>query len=68
MYKRARLRVPLESKLPGAQGHRTQRRAGTQCLAQRHSTDPGSWVLWFGREFAVVTAISFNETVELVRS
>lgn len=63
MYKRARLLKPVTSKLAGVP-RTTVRRVGTHCLAQRHSTDPGAWVLWFGKEYAVVSAVDLVETVK----
>lgn len=63
LRKPARLRVEVDSKLPGPQPV-TRRRVGTRCLAERNRSNPGQWIIWFGREFALIDAVKLHDTVE----
>ena len=62
--KYGRLRVPLQSKLPGYD-KRSMHRVGTRCQLQRHASDPGLWVLFFGKQYAIVPAVALPDTVDL---
>lgn len=62
--KHGKLLKPLRSKYPGAERY-TDHRVGTWCKLQRHSSDPGMWVLYFGKQYALVPAQELPETVEI---
>jgi hypothetical protein len=62
--KPARLKVQLNSKHPGLPKH-TAHRIGTRCLAERNPSNPGQWILYFGKEYALIDAVRLHETVEI---
>lgn len=62
--KKGHLLKPVQSKMPGVE-KRTNRRAGTSCLVQRHSSDPGMFVLYFGKEYVLIPAVDLSSTVQM---
>lgn len=63
MKKRARLIVPVRSKMPGVEMY-VERRIGTICIAERVEHNPGTWILWFGKTYFKLDAIKLHDTVE----
>lgn len=63
MKRTGRLLKPVTSKLPGST-KQTQHRAGTRCTYERHSQQGGVFILYFGRQYALVNAVDLPETVE----
>lgn len=57
------LKKPITSKLAGSE-RTSNHRVGTHCRLQRHSSDPGLWVLYFGKQYALVNAIDLPDTVD----
>ena len=63
MRKTGRLKVQIASKLPGSET-RVQRRVGTRCAAERNRSNPGQWIIWFGRHYATVDAVELHNVIE----
>lgn len=63
MKRTGRLLKPVTSKLPGSDKH-TQHRPGTRCQYERHSQQAGVFVLYFGKQYALVNAVDLPEIVE----
>ncbi|MFM0554784.1 hypothetical protein P0D69_28010 [Paraburkholderia sediminicola] len=60
----AKLLVEVQSKYIGIGAGRTHK-AGKRCKVQRNPSNPGEFVIWFGKtEIAKVQALDLTSTIE----
>jgi hypothetical protein len=60
--KRGITKIAISTKMPGIEGVK-EHRPGIKCLYERHATQPGQYIIWIGKRYAVVEAIRLHDTI-----
>ena len=55
-------KIEVSTKLPGVDGLKAHR-PGIKCAYERHATQPGQFIIWVGKRYAVIDAVKLHDTV-----
>jgi hypothetical protein len=60
--KKAITKIQIESKFPG-DPKMFKHRPGIACSVERNKSNPGQFIIWFGKKYALVDAVKLEDTV-----
>lgn len=55
-------KVEISTKLAGVDGLKVHR-PGIKCTFQRHDNQPGQYVIWVGKRYALIDAVKLHDVV-----